>query len=60
MKIRPMGAQFQADGRTDGRKDRKDEAISCFRNFANAPKYNRMTASSSYKLLTLDSKCCTP
>jgi hypothetical protein len=33
MKIRPVGAEFHADGRTDMTK-----LIVAFRNFANAPK----------------------
>jgi len=41
MKIRPMGAQFQAEGQTDGRMDgqiEKTKLSVAFRNFANAPK----------------------
>jgi hypothetical protein len=34
MKIRALGAElFHADGETDGRADRHDEANSLFRNF---------------------------
>jgi len=38
-KIRPMAAElFYADARTDGQKDRYDEANSRFRNFATVPR----------------------
>jgi len=39
MKISPVGAElFHADGRADGKTERRDETIVAFRNFANAPK----------------------
>ena len=37
MKIRPVGAEFDADRRTDGQTD-MTKLIFAFRNFANAPK----------------------
>jgi hypothetical protein len=40
MKIRPAGAEFHADGRTDRLMDRRTDVtklIVSFRNFANAP-----------------------
>jgi hypothetical protein len=47
IKIRPMGAQFQVDGRTDGQTEKTRLSVA-FRYFANAPKYIRVTADSSY------------
>jgi hypothetical protein len=38
MKIRPVGAEFYADRRTDRQMGRHDETNSRFNNFANAPK----------------------
>ena len=47
MKIRPVGAEFLADGRTDGQTDgqtdrravRRTKLLFAFRSFANAPKH---------------------
>jgi hypothetical protein len=44
MKIRPVGAELHADGRTDMTK-----VIKAFRNFANAPKNERQCKKSSKK-----------
>ena len=37
MEVRPVGAEFQAGGRTDGRTDMTNLIVT-FRIFANAPK----------------------
>ena len=49
MKIRPVGAELShAERRTDGRKDRHNEANSRFRNFVNAPKYETLRETSIF------------